>query len=142
MSKMMDAFIEQTYAPHGGIDAFEEKRQEVFDKASQIHDEWISESKSNLNRSQNCSDYINIPTKLKNGELNQKTEAHPSFANYDHSLESNRLTVLRDKYDYIEPEPTYIDSSDMQINTEAYENVDPAEVPNLSGLFDNVFGLD
>lgn len=39
-----------------------------------------------------------IPSKLKDGEINQKTESHPQFKNYDHSLELDRTAITRAKY--------------------------------------------
>lgn len=38
--------------------------------------------------------YINISTKLKTGELDQKTNVHKNFKNYDHSLEIDRWSLI------------------------------------------------
>lgn len=35
-------------------------------------------------------DSMNIPTKLNDGEINQQTQSHQNFKNYDHSLEIHR----------------------------------------------------
>jgi len=101
----------------------------------------IKEAEEMLNRSQNLSSYMYIPTQLKEGELNQTPTAHPKLANYDHSLEVNRLASLRAKYDYVEPEHTMVELSTVEMSTKPYESIDPAEVPNMNGIFDNVFGL-
>jgi hypothetical protein len=102
----------------------------------------MQEAKEQLNRSQNISDYMIITTKLSANELNGTTNVHPQFSNYDHSLEANRLTALRAKYNYVEPKKAAIDLSEIEMSTEPYENIDPAEIPNLNGLFDDVFGIE
>ena len=38
---------------------------------------------------------LNIPTNIKEGELNQKSKSHPHFKNYDHSLEMKRNIGLK-----------------------------------------------
>jgi len=38
---------------------------------------------------------MHIPTNLKAGELDQKTESHPHFKNYNHSLEIVRKIGLK-----------------------------------------------
>jgi hypothetical protein len=35
-------------------------------------------------------DSMTIPTQLKDGQLDNKTEAHPTLKKYDHSLEEHR----------------------------------------------------
>ena len=137
-SKMLDAFIAQTYTPHGGIETFESKREEVFQKANEIQKEWIKEAKDILNRPQDFIHYVDIPTQLTKDELNEKTISHPHLANYDHSLETNRLAALREKYDYVAPEPQIPDTIEM--TTEHYDNIEPADI-NLNGIFDNLFGV-
>ena len=47
------------------------------------------------NPSPEISKSMNIPTNLKEGELNQKTESHPHFKNYDHSLDMKRKIGLK-----------------------------------------------
>ena len=140
-SKMLDAFIKQTYEPHGGIEAFESKREEVYKKVADIKDEWNKEAKEILNRPQDIVNHVNVPTKLKVGELDDKPRVHSHFANYDHSLEINRLTALREKYNYVEPESTQIMEIDhTDIPTEPIEDINPSDIPNLNGIFDNIFG--
>jgi len=136
-SKVLDAFIEQAY--NGNVKQWEQNREEVFNKSCEIHGEWIKEATEMLSRPQEIYNYTEIPTKISQGELDEKPESHPMFKDYDHSLEMDRLPSLRAKCDYVAPETRYEDSSDFTMSTEAYENIDPKEVPNLNGLFDGVF---
>ena len=55
-----------------------------------------------LSRNQNISKYTSIPTNIKEGELNQKTESHPNLKNYDHSLEKVRIKFRKDVDDGVE----------------------------------------
>ena len=43
------------------------------------------------------SDSMEIPTQLKSGELDQKTEASPQMEGYDHSLEADRWKLIGGK---------------------------------------------
>jgi len=142
MSKMLDAFVTQTYDPHGGIIAYEEKCSEVIAKSDEIHSGWVKEAKEQVGRSQDISDYMTILSNIEKGELNETTKSHPQLEGYDHSLDMDRLAKLREKYDYIPPEHDPVDLSELKMSTEPYENINPEEVPSLNGLFDNVFGLD
>jgi hypothetical protein len=142
MSDMLNAFVSQTYDPHGGIIAYEDKCLEVVAQADEIHGNWVEEAQEQLGRSQELAEYVTILTDLKKGDLNENAESHSQFANYDHSLEMDRLAKLREKYDYVPPENSNVDLSEMEMSTEPYENISPEEVPNLSGLFDDVFGLE
>ena len=92
-----------------------------------------------LGRSQSIADYINIPTQINKDAVAKKIETHPNFKNYDHSLEVNRLSKLREKYNYVEPESDIVEIDDIII--EKTEKIDPLNVPNLSGLFYNNFNL-
>ncbi len=92
-----------------------------------------------LSRSQSISDYVNIPTQMKKDVIEQKTTPHDNFKNYDHSLEMNRLTQLREKYNYVEPESIIVDKEDVII--ENTQDIEPAKVPNLNGIFDNNFNI-
>jgi len=44
-----------------------------------------------MHRDQSIGNCIELPTNLKSGELDQTTESHPHFKNYDHSLETTRI---------------------------------------------------
>ncbi len=92
-------------------------------------EEYINDAYAMLNRSQSISDYMDIPSNLK--QLDITSKSHPKFANYDHSLEMDRLSTLREKYDCLEPEHTQVQD---------YKNINPSEVPDLSGIFDNIYG--
>jgi hypothetical protein len=92
-----------------------------------------------LGRSQSIADYVKIPSTISDNDINQKTISHDNFKNYDHSLEINRLTKLREKYNYVEPEKTVIDMEDIII--ENTQEIESSEVPNLSGIFDDNFNI-
>jgi len=53
------------------------------------------QAKEQLQRSQNISDYTDIPSKLSEADINQKTISHPHFQNYDHSLDIKRDIGLK-----------------------------------------------
>ena len=98
----------------------------------------VKEAMEMLGRPQELNKYINIPTQLEDGELDEVAKPHSHFAGYDHSLEINRLPALREKYDYVEPEHA-TDIDPQSFDTEQYENIDPKDVPNLNGIFDDLF---
>ena len=104
-------------------------------------DECIKEAEEMLNRPQELANYLHIPSALKKSELNETPSPHPRFATYDHSLEINRLPALRAKYDYVEPEHFTVEREETTLSTKPYENVPAADIPNLSGVFDNLFGV-
>jgi len=97
-SKMMEAFIQQTY---GSI----EKMKEAMTKADlnprsnehlekELNDKLQKEIISTHFMNTPIKESMPIPSKLKDSELNQKTEGHPNFKNYDHSLETERKIGL------------------------------------------------
>ena len=143
MSDMINAFIKQTYNPHGGIQAYEEKCRDIISLRNKQQSDWVKESQQLLQRSQNISEYMTILSNLKSGEPDEKTEIHPNFSNYDHSLEMDRLDQLREKYNYVEIEQNgsnIVELSDMQIeSTPICEHKDTNDIPNLTGIFDNLF---
>ena len=53
-------------------------------------------------RPDSVSHELNIPTRLKTGELDNKTEVHKNFKNYDHSLEIDRWKAVGGFIDPIE----------------------------------------
>lgn len=65
-----------------------------------------------LSRSQNISDYTYIAGSVTEEDINQKTESHPHFKDYDHSLDMTRIRMeedgavtLADGITIPEPEP-------------------------------------
>lgn len=138
---MLDAFVEQTYGSYENIDEVEAQSQEVLNLAADKQNDFQKEAYDILNRPQDFIHHMDIPTKLKENELNEKPVTHEQLAKYDHSLETNRLPALRDKYDYIEPSITdTLDSVDqIEMTTDSYDNIDPADVPDLGGIFNDVF---
>lgn len=140
-SPMLDAFISQAYGPHGGVDGYCANLDATLKASNDIRNEWIKKAKEQIHQDQSINKHMNIPSEITEDDINQKTTPHEKLANYDHSMEQNRLTNLREKYNYIEPTTDSIDSPDAITNTEAYENIDPSEVPDLSGLFDGTFNI-
>ena len=87
MSKMMDAFIQQTYGSA-------EKMQEAMKQADlnpyakgnehlakDIDDKFQKELLSKHFLNEPIKESMSIPSKLNDSELNQKTEVHPNFKN-------------------------------------------------------------
>lgn len=138
---MLNAFVAQTYDPHGGIQSYEEKCKDIISQRNKQQLDWVKEAQQMLNRSQDISDYMTILSNIESGKLDEKPNPHPNFANYDHSLEIDRLAQLREKYNYIEIEPTIVELSDMQLESSSIcDHTDATYIPNLNGIFDNVFG--
>jgi hypothetical protein len=143
MSNILNAFIEQTYSPYGGIEEYEKKCDEVMSIADNKRLSWYKEAEEQLGSSQDISDYMTILTGIENGSLDEKAESHSYFKGYDHSLEQDRLAELRSKYNYVEPERNkdIVELSEMQIESVPICENNSFDL-DLSGLFDNSFGLD
>lgn len=144
MSKMLDAFIEQTYGSISNISEIEKEadlRDAAIKELPKIINKKIIEHK--IEAAKPILERLKIPTNITNGSLNEKTEVHSKLKNYDHSLEINRLSALREKYNYVEPEHDMVkDIDNIEMSTKEYENIHPENVPNLKGIFDDVFGLN
>lgn len=84
ISPMFQAFLSQTKIDDKAADKREEQEQLA-------HQANYNKAVLLLSRSQNCSDYMEIPSKLKKDELNQKTITHEKLKNYDHSLDKVRI---------------------------------------------------
>lgn len=98
-SNILDAFIKQTY---GSL----EKALEA-DKAAELNPNSIGNEHLEFEANQKfrqelaskmttkpISQSMQIPTQLKDGELDNKTISHKNFKNYDHSLEEHRSAKL------------------------------------------------
>ena len=141
MNNILNAFIEQTYTPYGGVEEYEKKCDEVFSIVENKRLNWYKEAEEQLGSSKDISDYMKILTGIEKGSLDEKTESHDHFKSYDHSLEQDRLAELRAKYNYVEPEKDIIDLSEMQIESVSICEDNSFDL-DLSGLFDNSFGSD
>lgn len=93
MSEMFNAFLKAQKFTDEEADQYEkailEKQQENFSSALK-----------SMAKSQNISDYMRIPS--QNPTIETKTEVHPHFKNYDHSLEQDRWRGLGESSDGIE----------------------------------------
>jgi len=105
-NKVMDAFIKQTYGSMENAqtqdkiadknpnakpehdDHFEDKGNQNLEK--EADDKLKTQLGARILMNQPISDSMNIPSKLKENSLNQTTQTHPNFKNYDHSLEEHR----------------------------------------------------
>jgi hypothetical protein len=82
-SPMFDAFLKQQKYTDKEADQIEASiKQKTEDN--------VRKAKEILSRDQNISKYTSIPSNIKEGDLNQKTQSHHNFKNYDHSLEKVR----------------------------------------------------
>ena len=94
MSDILKAFIDQSY---GSIEKAKEadRQAKLREKAEkELAKELMAKYVPQLYSNQSLAKAICAPTQLKEGELNSKTEAHPNFKNYDHSLEVCRSSKL------------------------------------------------
>lgn len=141
-NSVLDAFLSQTYSKYGGVDNYERYCAEVLAKKEEAHEGYVKEAMLKLNSDQTISNYIDVPSKLKESDINSVTEPSPFLKNYDHSLESNRLHSLLLKYDSSMEEICCNDDiSEVQLTPEiiSKEDISNTPAPDLSGLFDNVF---
>ena len=99
-SNILDAFIKQTY---GSIEKAKEsdKLADINPNANQNdndlgkHMEFEADQKfrqelASKMTNKPISQSMSIPTRLKDGELDNQTISHKNFKNYDHSLEEHR----------------------------------------------------
>lgn len=117
--------------------------------AAQEQQKYDNEKKAlaQINQNQNISNYIEIPTNIKNGELNQTTEPHPILKNYDHSLEMARARYTNDGTDILangitipEPEPEGLRLNPSR-SPVIIEDGEPAvDLPELKIDWDNLAG--
>lgn len=141
-NNIIDAFIKQTYGSLEAAIESDEKADQHNAAIKNLSQLWKEKTIQHQAQSAKpISEHISIPTKIKQGDLDQHTEAHSHFQNYDHSFEKNRLSELREKYNYVAPDSLIKDIGEMNISTESYNNIDLNSVPDLKGIFDNVFGL-
>ena len=93
-NNILNSFIQQTYG--SGQNAIQadkdaDKREQMEKEAAEFR---MKAAISQLCKPINLSKTLNVPTKLKDGELNSKTESYLNYKNYDHSLEKNRSSDL------------------------------------------------
>jgi len=84
---MLDAFIQQTYGSYENANKADEiakeREQAIADLKVSIEKKAIEQ----LMKTPEVRSAMAIPTRLKDGQLDYKTEVHPNFKNYDHSCE-------------------------------------------------------
>ena len=96
-NNIQDAFIKQTYgSKEKAMEADKQANQRVLDSKARAK-ELERQALLQFSRNQNINSAMPIPSKLTNGQLNEKPVAHPHFANYNHSLEMDRTKIIRDK---------------------------------------------
>jgi len=100
MSNILDSFIKQTY---GSLEkALEADKQADLNPNSWGNEELLkvandeAQKKAIQGRFGNkpIKESMAIPSKLKDGEIDQKTQSHPNFKNYKHDLEMSRSQKL------------------------------------------------
>jgi len=82
-SPVQQAFLDQQKFTDAEADAYQ---QSIAD----AHADNERKAMLQLCRSQNVSDYMNVPTTIEAGSLDQTHEVHPKLKGYDHSLEKVR----------------------------------------------------
>lgn len=95
-NNILNAFIQQTYgSKEKAMEADKQADQrEANEKA--LAKDLNKKAIEQISRNQNISSAMNIPSQLKEGQLNQKTIPHPQMANYDHSLELTFFPMMID----------------------------------------------
>ena len=101
MSDILKAFLEQTY---GSLEKAKEADKLADKNPNAYHDETMGNPNmekdvddkfqaqigGRILMQKSIKDSMSIPTQLKDGQLDNKTEAHPTLKKYDHSLEEHR----------------------------------------------------
>tara|TARA_R110000824_G_scaffold148242_2_gene317809 strand:- start:17880 stop:18332 length:453 start_codon:yes stop_codon:yes gene_type:complete len=141
-SPLLQAIVDQTY---GSKEEMLASEQTEVDLSSHF----LQKAYQEMSKSQDFADYLDIPSEHGKQIEDDITEPHPNMKDYDHSLEMDRLPLLRQKH----MEETYgqgaefsplelDDGSELTITDNSdYENINPEDVPNLGGLFDDNFGI-
>ena len=96
-NNLLQAFINQTY---GSISKAQEADGKANNREKLLNDfdqERMSKAMLQMASDQSISSKVSIPTKLKEGELNQKIIPHPNMQ-YDHSLTMDRKSALRTNF--------------------------------------------
>ena len=84
ISPMLKAFLEQSNINDSAAD----KRVEELELLQKNREQ---QAILQLSRSQKISEYMQIQSNVKESDINQKTQPHEQFKNYDHSLEKVRI---------------------------------------------------
>ena len=93
-----------------GASKYTDEEADAMERAQQkFQQDQAAEFMKALARNQDIAKSVDIPTAIKEGELDQKTESHPHFANYDHSLDMKRDIGLK------KGNPVRADGSEMEI---------------------------
>ena len=98
MSKMLDAFIQQTYGSAEQAHAADKKANEKELAAKELAKDFHKRAVLEMYKDQSIAAHMAIPAKLKPEDLKETPKPHPQFASYDHSLEVDRTAVVRQKY--------------------------------------------
>lgn len=119
---VLSAFVQQTYgSPQKAMEADKQADQrEAIAKA--FAEDAHKKAVTQLCRNQSIASAMNIPSKLKEGQLNNKTVPHLQMANYDHSLETKRLDGKLIKLD--EPEEGLSNGSVEEMFNNVFSNDD------------------
>jgi len=86
---MLEAFLRQT-----GIDPCSFEQTEEYEEMQNQEEQEVTVI---LNNDVRISEHIEIPTKLSDNQLDNKTIAHDNFKHYDHSLEMDRWDMIQSK---------------------------------------------
>jgi len=146
MSSILEEFIKQTYGSFEGAleaDKRANEREEQEAERSRLFVQKALEHQAMANEP--VSVHMDIPSLIIPGSLNEKTESHEHFSGYDHSLEKERWADLVAGRSEKEIELERDAAKELGIredyfySTEEYARIDPANVPDLSGIFDGNF---
>jgi hypothetical protein len=100
-SKVLQAFMEQQKYT-------DEEAIAMENAVADMQNENFRKGMEQLGRPQEISKNLSVPTQLKEGELDQKTESHPHFKNYDHSLEKMRRSFKSEDIDGVERDISHL----------------------------------
>jgi len=129
-SPMLNAFLKnQKYT--------DEEANDIEIAKQQFQQDRMSDAVKQLGRSQNISDYVNVPSTITPKDIDQVTVPHPNLANYDHSLDRTRTV---DDMIIPEPEPEGLRllSRGIPITLDNDEPVDHNDVPDFGINWDSI----
>jgi hypothetical protein len=132
MSKMFDAFIQQTYGSYSNAQKADEQAAIREQKEQEIKKGYHSLAVQEMLKDQSIKSALSIPSKIKDGELNQKPEVHENFKSYKHDLELDRAAIVRAKF----LERKYENNPE---NMPSEINFKELETGDVSDMFNNIF---
>lgn len=132
---MLDAFIKQTYGSYTNAQEADEQATIREQQELEMQENYYKMAIIEMYKDQSIQSSMSIPTKIKDGQLNQTPEVHPNLKNYKHDLELDRTPIVRAKY----LENKYKDNLENMPSEIDFKHQDSSDVGSVGEMFDNIF---